>query len=60
MGNPKLKTTKSKQGQRRSHLHAESMSSGKCDNCGEVKQSHIVCPSCGHYRKREVIKKGEL
>ena len=26
-----------------------------CPNCGEVKLPHRVCPSCGYYRKREVI-----
>jgi large subunit ribosomal protein L32 len=60
MGNPKSKMTKSKQGNRRSHIHAEAVATGKCDNCGEIKQAHVVCASCGYYRKRSVIKKSEL
>lgn len=60
MGNPKLKTTKSKKGQRRSHHTAVSLASGKCGNCGEPKQAHTVCSACGYYRKKEVIKKSEL
>jgi large subunit ribosomal protein L32 len=60
MGNPKMKVTKSKQGNRRSHHHAESLASGKCSNCGELKQAHTVCPSCGFYDKRQVVKKEEL
>lgn len=60
MAGPKTKTTTSKKGHRRSHHGATAMASGKCENCGEMKQAHTVCPSCGFYRKREVIKKSEL
>ena len=60
MAQPKHKKTKSKQGHRRAHLIASPLTSGKCENCGELKQAHNVCPSCGHYNKREVIKKSEL
>lgn len=60
MAQPKHKVTKMRQGNRRSHHTADSLGSGKCENCGEIKQSHAVCPSCGYYRKKEVIKKKEL
>lgn len=60
MGVPKGKTTKRKQGNRRSHIHASSMNSVKCENCGELKQSHAVCPACGHYRKAQVLKTEEI
>ena len=60
MGNPKHKVTKSKQNSRRSHDHAETLAANKCDNCGELKQAHTVCPACGYYKKREVFKKKEL
>jgi large subunit ribosomal protein L32 len=26
-----------------------------CDNCGEKRQSHTVCGSCGYYKGREVV-----
>jgi len=26
-----------------------------CDTCGEKKQIHFVCPSCGNYKDRQVI-----
>jgi len=30
-----------------------------CPDCGEPKKPHNVCPSCGNYRGRNVIKKEE-
>jgi large subunit ribosomal protein L32 len=30
-----------------------------CDNCGEYKVAHQVCPSCGYYGGREVIEQEE-
>jgi len=31
----------------------------KCSNCGKLKQSHIVCPHCGYYKEKQIIKKKE-
>jgi large subunit ribosomal protein L32 len=28
-----------------------------CPNCGDVAVPHRVCPSCGHYKGREVVAK---
>ncbi len=30
-----------------------------CDNCGEPTLPHRVCPSCGQYKGKEVIKMAE-
>jgi large subunit ribosomal protein L32 len=27
-----------------------------CPNCGEARLSHTVCPACGHYKGREVLR----
>jgi large subunit ribosomal protein L32 len=27
-----------------------------CTNCGEAKAPHEVCPHCGYYKNREVVK----
>ncbi|MBQ2752184.1 MAG: 50S ribosomal protein L32, partial [Oscillospiraceae bacterium] len=35
-------------------LEAPSLS--KCTQCGELKMPHRVCPVCGYYKGREVIK----
>lgn len=29
----------------------------KCDNCGEYKLAHRVCPNCGSYKGEEVVEK---
>jgi len=60
MGVPKKKTTKGKRNMRRSHHQATVMASVKCDNCGELKLNHRVCPSCGHYDKKQVVQTDEL
>jgi len=31
----------------------------ECPKCHEFKQPHRVCPACGYYDGREVIKKAE-
>ena len=31
----------------------------KCSNCGAFKLSHRVCPECGMYKGRLVVKKDE-
>jgi large subunit ribosomal protein L32 len=27
-----------------------------CPNCGDMMVPHRVCPACGHYKGREVVK----
>ncbi len=61
MANPKRRHSKSRRDKRRTHDSLTRPGTSTCDNCGEVKLSHRVCPSCGHYRGREVIEgKDEL
>jgi large subunit ribosomal protein L32 len=40
---------------RRAHDALTPGNPGECDNCGELKRPHHVCPSCGHYAGREVV-----
>lgn len=60
MPNPKGKSSRSKRGARRSHIRATVMGFSKCDNCGELKLTHRVCPSCGHYSKKQILKTEEI
>ena len=57
MAVPKRKTSPSKRKMRRSHDGLYFANLIECSNCGELKLSHQICPSCGYYNKREVIKK---
>ncbi|MCD4763326.1 MAG: 50S ribosomal protein L32 [Desulfobacterales bacterium] len=52
---PKRKKSKSKRGQRRSHIKAAAPNLTSCPQCGETKLSHHVCHSCGTYKGRTVI-----
>ncbi len=57
MAVPKRKTSKARRDKRRSNVWKISAPSMvKCSRCGKYKLYHRVCPSCGYYKGREVIK----
>jgi len=49
------KVSKSRRNNRRAHDSLVAANPNECDNCGELKRPHHICPSCGHYATREVI-----
>jgi large subunit ribosomal protein L32 len=53
---PKKKTSKSKRDMRRSHHALVAPNLVPCSNCGAKRLQHVVCPSCGHYNGRDVLK----
>ena len=55
---PKRKTSKSRQGKRRSHLGLKPPALNLCPQCHSPKLPHYVCPTCGTYAGREVIDMG--
>ena len=57
MATPKKKTSKSRRNMRRSHDALTPNAYMECPNCGELKKTHNVCPSCGQYDGREVVTK---
>ena len=59
MAVPKAKTTKSRRNMRRSHHALVAPARSNCPQCGEAKAPHRVCPNCGTYRGREVIRTEE-
>jgi large subunit ribosomal protein L32 len=56
MAVPRNRQSKSKTKMRSSHCAKKKISISYCSNCNAVKLPHRVCPSCGHYAKKEIIK----
>ncbi|MDP6904379.1 MAG: 50S ribosomal protein L32 [Verrucomicrobiota bacterium] len=56
MAVPKRKTSRSR---RRKRIASNSVLTlpnvQDCEQCGEPKQAHRVCPSCGFYKGRQII-----
>ena len=57
MAVPKRKTSSTKRDKRRTHQKPAVPGMTECPNCGEMKLSHRICNSCGHYKGREVVSK---
>ena len=55
MAHPKRKISRSRRDKRRTHYKASAPSLNTCSNCGEIKLSHRVCPSCGYYSGRSLF-----
>ena len=56
MAVPKRKTSKSNRDKRRTHQKVEAPNVSTCSQCGEAKLSHQICPSCGSYKGRNILK----
>ncbi|MEG0286046.1 MULTISPECIES: 50S ribosomal protein L32 [Vagococcus] len=55
MAVPKRKTSKARKARRRTHYKLSAPGLTACSNCGEMRKSHHVCPSCGHYDGKDVM-----
>ena len=55
MAHPKKKTTKRKQGLRRSHLALKRTSSTTCSHCKAATRPHAACTNCGWYKGQQVL-----
>jgi large subunit ribosomal protein L32 len=58
MAVPKKRTSKQRQRKRRTHYKADPITTQLCAKCGDPKQPHRVCPSCGFYRGKAVLEVG--
>ncbi len=56
MAHPKRKHSSSRRGKRRTHQKLSSPALVECKQCRRSKPTHMVCPFCGYYAGREVIK----
>jgi large subunit ribosomal protein L32 len=55
MAVPKRRTSRSKQGHRRSHDHRKPTQVQYCRQCNEPVLPHRVCPNCGFFQGRTVV-----
>lgn len=56
MPNPKRRHSKSRSRKRRTHDSLSRTQLATCSNCGNKKLPHRVCPRCGFYDGRVVVK----
>jgi large subunit ribosomal protein L32 len=56
MPNPKRRHSRARRDRRRTHDALDVMGASICQNCGAHKMPHRVCPSCGFYRGRLVVR----
>jgi large subunit ribosomal protein L32 len=55
MAVPFHRTSKTKKRMRRSHFKLTVSGLITCANCGQTIRSHMVCPQCGFYGKKQVL-----
>lgn len=55
MAVPKRRHSRSRTRQRRSHDALSAPGLSLCSECGEPKEPHRLCGSCGKYKGREVF-----
>jgi large subunit ribosomal protein L32 len=55
MAVPQRRTSKTRRDKRRNSFKLTVPGMVKCDHCGELKLSHHVCKSCGHYKGKEIV-----
>lgn len=58
MAVPKKKKSHMKQMQRRAHWKLEAPPLVECPQCKQARLAHHVCPHCGYYDGRAVLKVG--
>lgn len=56
MGLPGHRRTSSHKRRRAAHFALKSATTVKCGQCGKAILPHHVCPHCGYYKGRQVVK----
>lgn len=59
MAEPKKKLTRSRRGWRRSQQGKIILTLIHCSHCRKLIPPHQVCPNCGFYKEKEVIRPKE-
>ena len=55
MAQPKRRWSKERTHLKRSTWKLENKNLSTCSNCGEAVLSHIACPKCGYYNKKQAV-----
>lgn len=59
MAVPRNRTSNQRKNTRRAHHAKKPKSCSPCTNCGTERLPHRICPSCGYYGNRSVLKQEE-
>jgi len=59
MAVPKRKHSNSRTGKRRSHQRLKAKELTSCPKCAYRLPTHVLCPNCGYYQGRVVLKEEE-
>ena len=59
MAVPQRRISKTRKGLRRTHFKLEAAGLVACTHCGELIKSHQVCPHCGYYNGKQILKDGK-
>ena len=57
MAVPKTRISKARKHSRRANWRLSVPGMVKCPQCGELKMPHRICPACGYYKGKEIVKK---
>ena len=52
---PKKKLSRVRRGKRLATKKYDLTQLVKCDNCGQLKKGHTICPHCGFYKGRAIL-----
>ncbi len=55
MALPKRRHSKTRRDKRRAQWKASTPTVTECSNCGQPKEPHRACTSCGYYKNRSVF-----
>ena len=51
MATPRRRQCSTRQAKRRTHVKVHPPQLVPCEECGQLKHRHRICPSCGTYKK---------
>lgn len=59
MAVPRNRHSNARKNTKRAHHAKKPVQTTGCTNCGAPRKPHMICPSCGTYRGRVVVKTAE-